>query len=308
MTLRQLWPHEALDFTPWLLDNADALGEALGMELDITMAEHPVGGFSLDLVGRDLSTNESVIVENQLETTDHAHLGQLLTYAGGTDAVNVVWIAREFREEHRAALDWLNARTDPDTRFFGVEISAVRIGESVPAPLFRVIVQPNDWGKSVRSHAHGGEGSGSDKNLLYAEFWGRYIAAVRDAGLNWSRARKGPAQNWFNTTSGVAGAEFSVSFGRGDAVRSELYLGHPDSEVNTSRFERLQQARTELEAAYGGTLTFQPLEGRKACRICEIGTGVVTDRDNWETLIEWFIDRQRRLRAALADVGGIPAS
>ncbi|TWE22342.1 DUF4268 domain-containing protein [Prauserella muralis] len=305
MALREIWPHEALDFTPWLLDNADALGEALGMELDITTAEHPVGGFSLDLVGRDVGTNESVIVENQLETTDHSHLGQLLTYAGGTDAVNVVWIAREFREEHPAALDWLNARTDPDTRFFGVEVSAVRIGDSAPAPLFRVIVQPNDWGKTVRSHAHGGDSSGSDKNLLYAEFWDRYIAALGDAGLDWSRARKGPAQNWFNTTTGVAGAEFSVNFGRGDTVRSELYLGHHDPEINTSRFQRLQQSRTELEAAYGGTLTFQPLEGRKACRICEIGTGAVTDRDNWERLIGWFIDRQRRLRAALAEVGGI---
>lgn len=107
---RDVWPSEAHDFTPWLLANAQALSEAVGMDLDLEAAEHPIGGFSLDLIGVDTATGGRVIVENQLEASDHSHLGQILTYAGGTQPENVLWLATSFREEHRAALEWLNER------------------------------------------------------------------------------------------------------------------------------------------------------------------------------------------------------
>ena len=108
MDPRDVWRHEAHDFTPWLLENADVLSDALGIDLELSAAEHPVGGFNLDLVGRDLTNNCVLIVENQLSTTDHGHLGQLVTYAAGTDARTIVWISPSFREEHRQALDFLN--------------------------------------------------------------------------------------------------------------------------------------------------------------------------------------------------------
>jgi hypothetical protein len=120
---RAVWLHEAADFTPWLLANCDRLADALGIELELDATEHPVGGYSLDLIGRDLNNATVLIVENQLATTDHSHLGQVLTYAAGTGASTIVWIATAFREEHRQALDWLNEHTDEDTRFFGVESS-----------------------------------------------------------------------------------------------------------------------------------------------------------------------------------------
>ena len=211
VALREVWAHEALDFTPWLLANSDALGEALDMDLEITTAEHPVGGFSLDLIATDRRSNERVIIENQIEATDHAHLGQLLTYAGGTDPANIVWIAAEFREEHRAALDWLNQRTDSDTRFFGVELSAVRIGDSLPAPLFQVVAKPNDWGKSIRTQTRSQEGAASERNLLYATFWDQYLTRLADEGRGWTRARKPPPQNWFPTPSGVSRVQFTGS-------------------------------------------------------------------------------------------------
>ncbi len=150
---REVWPHEALDFTPWLLENADVLADVLGMNLELEAAEHAVGGFSLDLIGQEIGSGARVIVENQLESSDHTHLGQIMTYAGGTDASHVVWIAPSFREEHRKALEWLNERTDEETRFFAVEIKAVRIGDSAVAPLLTLVVQPNDWGKQVRAAA-----------------------------------------------------------------------------------------------------------------------------------------------------------
>jgi hypothetical protein len=152
---RAVWPSEAADFTPWLLRSPKALPDAVGMDLDLTAAEHPVGGFSLDLIGVDKATGETVIVENQLAGSDHTHLGQILTYAGGTDPVNILWLATSFREEHRAALEWLNKRTDEQTRFFAVEVGLVRIGTSAPAPLFTVVVKPNDWGKKVRASTAG---------------------------------------------------------------------------------------------------------------------------------------------------------
>lgn len=150
---REVWRHEALDFTPWLLDNADVLSDVLGLDLELEAAEHAVGDFSLDLIGRDRLSGDLVIVENQLEQSDHTHLGQIMTYAGGTDAAHVVWVAPSFRAEHRRALEWLNERTDEGTRFFAVEVKVVRIGDSPYAPLLSLAVQPNDWGKQVRNAA-----------------------------------------------------------------------------------------------------------------------------------------------------------
>ena len=121
--LREAWSNEAANFTPWLQDNIDQLGEALGMYLEVQEREASVGTFSLDLLARDTSNNRPVIIENQLGPTDHSHLGQLLTYAAGYDASAIVWIAKEFRDEHRAALDFLNGRTGEDTELFGVVLS-----------------------------------------------------------------------------------------------------------------------------------------------------------------------------------------
>lgn len=151
---RAVWTHEARSFTPWLLKNADVLGEVLGMDLVLSGAEHSVGGFLLDLIGVDESTNERVIIENQLDGTDHIHLGQLLTYACGTYPTNIVWIAAKFREEHRAALDWLNSRADEDTRFFGVELNVVRIGCPTQRPGYSSLSNPTAGaGRSRRVHA-----------------------------------------------------------------------------------------------------------------------------------------------------------
>ena len=145
--LRECWPHEAGDFTPWLAqkDNIQLLGVALGMELELQQQEASVGDFSADLFCIDAADEEPVVIENQLERTNHRHLGQILTYAAGLEACTVVWVVKEFREEHRAALDWLNRITESKFRFFGLEIEAFRIGDSPPAPRFEVVVKPNDW-------------------------------------------------------------------------------------------------------------------------------------------------------------------
>ena len=294
---RQVWAHEAHAFTPWLLQNANVLGEVLGMDLALSAAEHPVGSFALDLIGVDEATGEKVIIENQLTATDHSHLGQLLTYAGGTDAVNVVWLATTFREEHRAALDWLNNRTDENTRFFGVEISAVRIAGSTPAPLLRLIVQPNDWGKSVKAKAQS-EGP-TARGQAYQAFWNRFLEELHNQQLPWTSSRKGLAQNWQALPSGTSGLAFNCSFGR-SGLCSEVYFQDPDPAVNDIRFAAAVSNRATIEAAYGGPLSFEPLAGKKGCRIAEYREGNIGQTEHWDDYLQWFIAAQKRLRTAMS--------
>lgn len=146
------WVHEAHDFTPWLAENLDLLGAAVGLSLELRNREHPVGRYSLDLLLED-AQERAVIVENQFGSTDHDHLGKLLTYCAGVDAKVVIWIAETLNAEHVAALEWLNDHTLQDVGFFGVELELLRIGESLPAPHFKVVVQPNEWVKRVRPAA-----------------------------------------------------------------------------------------------------------------------------------------------------------
>lgn len=299
---RDVWAREDHHFTPWLLANADVLGELLGMDLELENAEHPVGDFFLDLVGTDTATGERVIVENQLQVSDHTHLGQLLTYAGGTDPVNIVWIATGFRDEHRAAFDWLNTRTDEDTRFFAVEISVVRIGDSQPAPLMRLIASPNDWGKSVRAGTNRPTASG--KGALYERFWRLYLDRLHTENKGWTKARKAPIDNWINLTAGVPFTTYGTVLGlRG--LQTELYLGNPDPDVNTRHFQALLGRRTEIETAFGAPLEWDELLGRKGCRIACFSPGAIDNTESWNTYIDWFLDTQTRLRTAIAALGGL---
>lgn len=304
--VRAVWPLEASSFTPWLLANADALGDALGMDLELETAEHKVGGFSLDLVGRDSEGGEVVIVENQFGPTDHRHLGQLLTYAGGTEPSTVVWIAESFRDEHRAALDWLNQRTDSATRFFGVQLAAVTLHgapDNLVAPLLDVVVKPNDWGKQVKKAA---VEKVTNKQLLYQEFWTEWLQKVSPRG--WTN-RKAPAQHWVYLPSGTSGARYVVSF-RTKGMLSELFFHSEDPPINLARWQILASKRGEIERAFGQELIFDDLPHRKGCRIGIERTDAVAieQRDAWPEFTAWFEDTQMRLRAAIAAVGGVPAA
>lgn len=301
---REVWPHEAHSFTPWLLNNVDVLSDLLGMDLALDVAEHPVGGFSLDLMGRDETTGEVVIVENQLETSDHGHLGQILTYAAGTDPTTIVWVAASFRPEHRAAIDWLNARTDENTRFFGVELGVVRIGQSAPAPSFRLIAQPNDWEKTVRAATSQAEATG--KQVLYRAFWSRWIDLLHSDRPNWSRATRPPTGAWFSMTTGTTGATYYTSFTK-RGLSSELVFESPDAEINIARFNALKVNESPMEQSYGEPLDWQELHGRKATRIADYLAGAdVSIEENWDLYLAWLLERQTRLRNALAAVGGVP--
>ena len=176
VNLRTVWAEEAQHFTPWLAqsENLARLGEALGLTLEPHGTEQAVGGFSADILCRRLdggSDDQSwVVIENQFGRTDHDHLGKLLTYTAGLNARTVVWIAEEFRDEHRAALDLLNASTTRDYAYFGVEIELLRIDGSRPAPRFNIVVQPNDWAKTAKARTDDG-GKLSATQQMQLEFW-----------------------------------------------------------------------------------------------------------------------------------------
>ena len=296
---RSVWKHEAHDFTPWLLANSDVLADALGIDLELSAAEHPVGGFNLDLMGRDLTNNCVLIVENQLAATDHGHLGQLLTYAAGTEAQTVVWLAPQFREEHRQALDWLNDLAGEATRFFGVELAVVRIGESEPAPLFRVRAQPNDWHAQVAAVTKSSSLQ-AGKAPLYREFWTRFLERVGAEHPEWTNASKPQTANWFAMACPFKGGPYyAFSFAAGGKLRSELYIDFGDAESNTELFASLAERRDAIEQVYGSRLSWEELEGKRACRIADYGDGDVVNVEQHDAYIDWFFDRGGRLRQAV---------
>jgi hypothetical protein len=297
---RSVWTHEAHDFTPWLLSNSDHLAEILGIELELHRNEEPVGGYSLDLIGRDLTNDAALMVENQLAATDHIHLGQLLTYAAGTSASTVVWIATRFRDEHRQALDWLNENTGTNVHFFGIELDVVRIGGSDPAPLLRVVALPNNWQKEIRARTEATAVSG--KGALYLDFWTRALERIREVHPEWTAATKGAVSNWIWLRPPIRGAAHSLSFAQGGRLRGELYIDSGDAERNDQIFGALFVHREAFESAYGRPLEWDRIEGRRACRIADYANGDVSQSDRHDEFIAWFIDSGERLRRAIAAV------
>ncbi len=299
--VRKVWAHEAHGFTPWLLANAEALGEALGIDLELTAAEHRVGDFSLDLLGTD-GKGRTVIVENQLQKSDHDHLGKLLTYAGGTDPAVIVWIAPRFNEAHRAAIDWINERTDDDTQFFAVEIAAVKIDDSLPAPLFNVVAKPNGWSKQAHAEK---SAALSAKGAAYSAFWAEFFDRIHAKHPGWTNARGRTPDNWVTLPSGRSGHQLNCVFTQA-GPRVEYYIDVGDSEANLAEFAKLESRRDLLDAKFGAALAYDRLENRRACRIhYDRAGGDVLATDEHEAYLAWFVEMMERLRAAVLDVRAI---
>jgi hypothetical protein len=291
--LRQVWPKEARDFTPWLAENLAALGDALGMDLELSQVEASVGAFALDILAREVNTNRKVAVENQLETTDHDHLGKLLTYSSGHDADIAVWISRDLREEHRQALDWLNQRTDTNTEFYGVVVETFRIDESRPAFRFNVVARPNQWRKTK---VDGGGGRTSDRQEAYRAFFQDIIDLLREQH-RFTNARIGQAQSWYIFASGVKGIGYSASFGQGGRVIADIYIDIGSQEVNKGLFDLLLSRRGELELAFGEPLDWRRLENRRASRIGVFREGSIDDSPEvLEDIRHWLVERLLRLK------------
>ena len=271
--LTKAWPREAQDFTPWLAENISELSEVLGMDLVMEETEAPVGSYRLDILASESNQGRPVIIENQLGVTDHGHLGQLLTYAAGFDAGVVVWVTRDFRDEHRQALDWLNQRTGEETLFFGVVVELWQIGGSPLAPHFRLVASPNEWGKKKRQK---GTPQGSERSERYREFFQSLVDALRERGF--TTARTGRDKSWFSFPTGYRGTSYGAAFTSQKQARVELYIDVGNSNQNIDLLESLELSKNEIESKLG-TLEWQRLESRRACRIALNGPGSIDDND-----------------------------
>ena len=288
--LRDVWLKEDTDFTPWLAksENIQLLGEAIGIDLIVEAEEKMVGPFRADILCKDEATNNWVLIENQLEKTDHRHLGQLLTYATGLDAVTIIWVASEFNEEHRATLDWLNKITDQQYNFFGVKIELYKIGESEIAPDFKIVSKPNNWSRSISSAASkiDKEDLGETK-IKQLEFWTSLCNKISNKEQTPLKIRKARPQHWHTFPVGKTGVGLASTFNTNEKrVSAQLYISN-DQQL----YETLEKDMIEIEKDIGQKLIWQPLPGRSASRIslrkneCEIDT-----KNEWSEYQDWIIE------------------
>lgn len=305
--LRQAWSSESGYFTPWLAqeENLALLGETIGLELEYEAQEKEVGPFRADILCRDTATDNWVLIENQLERTDHTHLGQLLTYAAGLNAVTIVWIAERFTDEHRAALDWLNEHTDEKINLFGLEIELWRIGDSSMAPKFNVISKPNDWTKNVQQAA-ALSGTLSPVREMQLKFWTAFRADMESRG-SVVRFQTPMAQSWANHSIGRSGAHFasvaslwnSETGKKGPELRAELYL---HGQAAKREFALLANDRERLESELGFPLTWYKLDDAASCRVFTRVDADFMDESRWPEQFDWLRQRLERMHAVLGPV------
>lgn len=263
---RDVWTTEAGDFTPWLAENIDELANELGIPLTVIGTEVPVGDFRLDI--RAESDGRVVIIENQLDKTDHGHLGQCLVYAAGLDAAAVVWVAPQFREDYRQTFDWLNERTDVSVGFFGVEVGVVQIGDGPRAPVFRVVSRPNNWQKAAKSAGTDDQtatSSVSATNATRQDFFAEVLTEVI-AVLPAIRMPARSRTNWIAFSSGPFGY-WAISIDANGRVRLETYIDTGNGAMNNRLFDEFFAAAQAWEARVGLPLTWERLDGRRASRI-----------------------------------------
>jgi hypothetical protein len=295
VSIKDIWPNEATDFTPWLAENVESLGKALGMELEFQDREADVGKFSLDILAKDLGTGRTVVIENELKETDHDHLGKLLTYAGGFDAGVLVWIATQLRDEHRKALEWLNEHTGPDIDCFGVVIEVFRIDNSRPAFNFKPVVFPNEWQKD----AGGRTSTKSPKAEAYRNYFQGLIDALRTKH-KFTGAKVGQPQNWYSFASGVNGIIYSNAFVQGKRVRAEVYIDLQDKEKNKALFDKLLARKESIEKEYGSDLSWERLDDKRASRISVYRDGEIdSPTTTLDEIRSWSIDNLLKLKKVL---------
>jgi len=288
--LRSIWTSESNDFTPWLAreENLEILGETLGIDLELEAQEKSVGPFRADILCKDIGTGSWVLIENQLERTDHSHLGQLMTYASGLEAVTIVWIAARFTEEHRSTLDWLNKITDESFRFFGLEVELWRIGDSLAAPKFNIVSKPNDWSRLIAQAARAiDESELSDTRLKQRAYWTAFNQALDRADGPVSGSRKPQPQSWMSYSIGRTGFHIGAVMIRPKRkIRAELYIAGDQAKAF---FKLLQEQKQAIEADLGYALKWEELPARRDSRISIYMTNVdPEDENDWLKQHEWL--------------------
>ena len=298
--LREAWKHEASEFTPWLseADNLNMLADALGLsELVLVATEHWVGDFKLDILCTD--GDEQVIIENQLEETNHKHLGQIIAYAAGVGAKKVIWVADSFRPEHVAAFQFLNENTTDALSFFGVQVELWCIGDSPLAPKFEVVVKPNDWAKSGREQARAAT-SASPTKQLQQKFWMALIERLAKSAPH-IRPQNPRPQHWLNNSIGRSGFGLNITANtRDERLGVELWI--PGAEAK-KHFANLVVQKNEIQNSLGFELDWQELPDAIGCRVVTwYPQASIEDEQRWGDYLGWLVQRLVKMDQVLRPI------
>lgn len=292
--VRELWKHEQYDFSNWLAkeSNIEYLNEILGLTLIEVEKEINVGPYRCDIVATDETSGLKVIIENQLESTNHDHLGKIITYASGLDAKVIVWIVREAKEEHRAAIEWLNNYTSSEIDFFLIEIHAYKIGDSNPAPKFEVVEKPNDFVKRSKNKDDGELNTSQTERLI---FWTQFNEKILSKGKPFN-LRKPTTDHWYDVAIGTSAAKIAVDLvNKENCIILELYI-HSDKKLYDSLFEKKNEIERELDMNF----EWDRLDSKKASRIKYYIHGLdFEDHSNYDQLMSEIIDKVTRMRKVI---------
>ncbi len=294
--LRELWKHEERDFSAWLENNIEALEDVLDISLTAVQRGKKAGPFQVDLVAEDGDGN-LVIIENQLEKTDHDHLGKVLTYLTNLEAKTAIWITSEPRPEHIRSVAWLNEATPVDIAFYLVRLAAYRIGDSPPAPFFTVIVAPSEGAKEIG----GDKKELAERHKLRKQFWKQLLDLAKEKGVTLHASISPSTGNWISTGAGKAGLGFIYAVWLKEKTAVELYIDTGDNDQNKRIFDRFHSKKEEIEADFGSPLLWERLDERRASRIRAFirKGGLKDDETHWTSIQGAMIDTMERFSKAI---------
>ena len=291
--LREVWKHEELDFTRWLRDNIEVLNDVVGLSLANVESEQRTSEFRVDLVAED-AAGDPVVIENQLEKSDHEHLGKLITYLTALAGRAAIWIVADPRPEHVGAITWLNESGGAD--FYLVKVEAVKIGDSEPAPLLTLIVGPSEATREVGETRK----DVAERHNLRERFWMELLPKAKERTK--LHANISPStDNWIAARTGKSGLSLLYVIRMHDSqVGLNIDRGKDRDEENKAIFEALAQSRETIESDFGGSLLWDKVEGRRTCTIWkQFSLGGYRDESRWPEIQEAMIDGMVRLEAAL---------
>lgn len=293
--LREVWQHEALDFTKWLAqeDNLNALGSEIGVDIKLIQTEASVGKFNVDILAEDETSGRKVIIENQLEDTDHDHLGKIITYASGYDAEVIVWVVKDTREEHKRAVEWLNEHTDEEIGFFLIKIEVYQIDGSNPAPKFEIIVQPNEWAKTIKTSSSNGELTNT--KLQQLQFWDDYKNYVRKEDTQ-MRLQTPRPQHWYNVSAGTSEAHIALTVNTTkNLLGCEIYITR-----NKDLYNFMHQFQAEIEKEIGESAEWIDASVASRIVITKKVAGIFIESEA-ETYFDWLYKKTVLLQKILGN-------
>lgn len=290
--VRDLWKHEQYDFSNWLAkeENIKLLDDEIGLTLMDINKEVYIGSYRCDLVAKDETTGQIVIIENQLEATNHDHLGKIITYAAGLDAKTIIWIVKEAREEHKAAIEWLNNNSSEEIGFFLIELHAYKINDSLPAPMFKVVEKPNNFTKTSKQNYSDKELNRSQNERLM--FWEEFNTVIVAKGKPFS-VRKPTTDHWYDVAIGTSEAHLAINLvNKENKIVLELYILD-----NKNLYDHIYEDKEKIEDTLQMSFSWERLDGKKASRIKHDVLGLdFSDHSNYPQLMDECIEKILKMR------------